>query len=102
VHETKQCNPLRDGKKTQKAVLVLGAIFTFLAIAYSTTRAATQSRALVGKGRKARIQLPEDDTQHSELGVVNTQPGRTDSPRYQALLAAVEAGYVQTKIFCHA
>lgn len=94
VHETKQCNPLRDGKKTQKAVLVLGAIFTFLAIAYSTTRAATQSRALVGKGRKARIQLPEDDTQHSELGIVNTQPGRTESPRYQALLAAVEAGAI--------
>jgi len=94
VHETKQCNPLRDGKKTQKAVLVMGAIFTFLAIAYSTTRAATQSRALVGKGRRARIQLPEDDTQHSELGVVNTQPGRTESPRYQALLAAIEAGAI--------
>lgn len=99
VHETKQCNPLRDGKKTQKAVLVLGGVFTFLAIAYSTTRAATQSRALVGKGRKGRIQLPEDDAQHSELGVVNSQPGRTESPRYQALLAAVEAGYVQTKNF---
>ena len=33
-----------------------------------------------------------DDTSHSELGVVTTQPGRTESPRYQALLAAVEAG----------
>ncbi|KIM39718.1 hypothetical protein M413DRAFT_446621 [Hebeloma cylindrosporum] len=94
VHETKQCNPLRDGKKTQKAVLILGGIFTFLAIAYSTTRAATQSRALVGKGRKGRIQLPDDNAQHSELGVVNTQPGRTESPRYQALLAAVEAGAI--------
>ncbi|KDR76388.1 hypothetical protein GALMADRAFT_247842 [Galerina marginata CBS 339.88] len=93
VHETKQCNPLRDGKKTQKAVLVMGGIFTFLAIAYSTTRAATQSRALVGKGKKGRIQLPEDEV-HSELGVVNTQPGRTESPRYQALLAAVEAGAI--------
>jgi hypothetical protein len=99
VHETKQCNPLRDGKKTQKAVLVLGAIFTFLAIAYSTTRAATQSRALVGRGRKGRIQLPADDTHHSELGVVSAQPGRIESPRYQALLAAVEAGCVQTNKF---
>ncbi|KAF8905016.1 serine incorporator/TMS membrane protein [Gymnopilus junonius] len=94
VHETKQCNPLRDGKTTQKAVLVMGGIFTFLAIAYSTTRAATQSRALVGKGKKGRIQLTDDEGHHSELGVVNTQPGRTESPRYQALLAAVEAGAI--------
>lgn len=92
VHETKQCNPLRDGKQTQKVVLFLGGIFTFLAIAYSTTRAATQSRALVGKGKKGRIQLPDNDATHSELGVVNTQPSRVDTPRYQALLAAVEAG----------
>ncbi|CAA7265559.1 unnamed protein product [Cyclocybe aegerita] len=94
VHETKQCNPLRDGKKTRKAVLVLGGIFTFLAIAYSTTRAATQSKALVGNGKKGRIHLPEDDPSHSEMGVVTTQPGRTESPRYQALLAAVEAGAI--------
>jgi hypothetical protein len=73
-------------------VLFLGGIFTFLAIAYSTTRAATQSRALVGKGKKGRIQLPDNDATHSELGVVNTQPSRVDTPRYQALLAAVEAG----------
>ena len=92
VHETKQCNPLRDGRQTQKAVLFLGGVFTFLAIAYSTTRAATQSRALVGKGKKGRIQLSDEDEDHSELGVVNTQPSRTESPRYQALLAAVEAG----------
>ncbi|KAF9523557.1 serine incorporator/TMS membrane protein [Crepidotus variabilis] len=94
VHETRQCNPLRDGKKTQKAVLILGGVFTFLAIAYSTTRAATQSRALVGKNKKGKIQLDEDDVGHSELGVVNTQPSRTESPRYQAILAAVEAGAI--------
>ncbi|PPQ91002.1 hypothetical protein CVT25_013927 [Psilocybe cyanescens] len=93
VHETKQCNPLRDGKTTQKAVLILGGIFTFLAIAYSTSRAATQSRVLVGKGKKGRIQLTGDED-HSELGVVTQQPGRTESPRYQALLAAVEAGAI--------
>ncbi|KAH9481551.1 Membrane protein TMS1 [Psilocybe cubensis] len=93
VHETKQCNPLRDGKKTQKAVLILGGLFTFLAIAYSTSRAATQSTVLVGKGKKGRIHLSEDEG-HSELGVVTQQPGRTESPRYQALLAAVEAGAI--------
>ncbi|KAG6844290.1 hypothetical protein H0H87_008159, partial [Tephrocybe sp. NHM501043] len=95
THETLSCNPLRDGKGTRKAVVVFGGIFTFLAIAYSTTRAATQSRALVGKGKRSRVQLPEDDENgHSELGYVTTQPGRTESPRYQALLAAVNAGAI--------
>ncbi|EAU85557.1 membrane protein [Coprinopsis cinerea okayama7 len=95
THETAKCNPLRDGKGTRNAVLILGGIFTFLAIAYSTTRAATQSRALVGKGKKdGKIQLASDDEGHSEMNYVTTQPGRTDSPRYQALLAAVEAGAI--------
>ncbi|TFK40055.1 TMS membrane protein tumor differentially expressed protein [Crucibulum laeve] len=99
THESRQCNPLRDNsgsaKGTRKAVVILGGIFTFLAIAYSTTRAATQSRALVGK-KKGRIQLPADEgaTAHAEMGFVSTQPGRTESPRYQALLAAVEAGAI--------
>ena len=98
-YENEACNPLRrHGSSTllgtKNTTLVLGAVFTFLAIAYSTSRAATQSRALVGRGKKAgAIQLPGDD-HHAEMGVVNTQPSRKDSPRYQALLAAVEAGYV--------
>ncbi|KAF5342041.1 hypothetical protein D9611_001784 [Ephemerocybe angulata] len=95
THETAKCNPLRDGKKTQKAVLILGGVFTFLAIAYSTTRAATQSRALVGKGKKSgKIQLTGSEDSHAEMNFVSTQPGRTESPRYQALLAAVEAGAI--------
>ncbi|KAG6910004.1 hypothetical protein DXG01_014004 [Tephrocybe rancida] len=95
THETLSCNPLRNGKGTRKAVVVFGGIFTFLAIAYSTTRAATQSRALVGnKGKKGRVELPEDEGGHSELGYVTTQPSRMESPRYQALLAAVEAGAI--------
>ena len=94
-HEHDTCNPLQkyrgsvQGART--TTLVLGAVFTFLAIAYSTSRAATQSSALVGKHKKGAIELPPDNG-HSELGVVNTQPGRTETPRYQALLAAVEAG----------
>ncbi|KAF5382109.1 hypothetical protein D9615_004231 [Tricholomella constricta] len=95
THESQSCNPLRNGKGTRKAVVILGGVFTFLAIAYSTTRAATQSRALVGKGKKGRVQLPDDDeTGHSELGYVTTQPSRTETPRYQALLAAVNAGAI--------
>ncbi|KAL0577245.1 Membrane protein tms1 [Marasmius crinis-equi] len=102
IHKDKtysSCNPLRNGTTTaagtRTTTVVLGGIFTFLAIAYSTTRAATQSRALVGK-KKRGVQLEGSDSleHHAELGVVNTQPGRTESPRYQALLAAVEAGAI--------
>ncbi|KAI0046566.1 TMS membrane protein/tumor differentially expressed protein [Auriscalpium vulgare] len=91
-HET--CNPFRNGAAsgTRTSVVVLGALFTFLAIAYSTTRAATQSRALVGK-KKGGVRLPDDEEGH-EVSVVSTQPGRTETPRYQALLAAVEAGAI--------
>ncbi|EEB95673.1 hypothetical protein MPER_05316 [Moniliophthora perniciosa FA553] len=96
-HQNSSCNPLRNESTaaagTRTTTVVLGAIFTFLAIAYSTTRAATQSRALVGK-KKPGVQLDGTDhlEAHAELGVVNTQPSRMESPRYQALLAAVEAG----------
>lgn len=98
THESETCNPLRNGSTTAKGTrttaIIFGGLFTFLAIAYSTTRAATQSRALVGKGKKAgAVQLTDDsDIGHSELGIVNTQPKKTDNPRYQALVAAVEAG----------
>jgi len=98
THESKQiCNPLRNSESTARTTAaILGAIFTFLAIAYSTTRAATQSRALIRKGKRGgAVQLSDDDFEgHSELGVVNKQPSKTDSPRYQALLAAVEAGAI--------
>ena len=90
-HETETCkNPIRKAQGTRTTTVVLGAIFTFLAIAYSTSRAATQSKALVGSKKAGEIQL--DEEHRSELGVVSTQPGRTETPRYQALLAAVEAG----------
>jgi hypothetical protein len=90
-HET--CNPFRSGAAsgTRTSVLVLGAALTFIAIAYSTTRAATQSRALVGKKRQGEIHLSDDRDTH-EVSVVASQPSRTETPRYQALLAAVEAG----------
>lgn len=99
-HIDGKCNPLhRDTPgsvdATKNTTVVLGAVFTFLAIAYSTSRAATQSRALVGKRRKdGAISLPVDHDGHSTHGLVTTQPTRTETPRYQALLAAVEAGAI--------
>ena len=74
-------------------MVVPGGLFTFLAIANSTTRAATQGRALVGKDRKGGITLAGDDDLGASLLVI-TQPAKKDSPRYQALIAAVEAGAI--------
>ena len=97
VADTTACNPLKSNtdtvEGTRRVTVILGGVFTFLAIAYSTTRAATQSRAFVGTNRRG-VQLNGDDhlDDHSELGVVSTQPGRIESPRYQAVLAAVQAG----------
>lgn len=104
AHEQASCNPLRSGAAsgTRNTTIILGGVFTFLAIAYSTTRAATQSKALVGKGKKGgSIQLPVDEQlrDHSELAPITNQPLRTETPRYQALLAAVEAGWVIFSVY---
>jgi hypothetical protein len=92
-HTHKECNPLHQRAGFDKTTVIIGGLFTFVAIAYSTSRAATQSQVLVGKSKRTNagpIALPDD----SGLGLVNTQPSRTDTPRYQALLAAVEAGAI--------
>lgn len=92
-----ECNPLhRSG--TKRTTVLLGALFTFLAIAYSTSRAATQSKALVGKGKNVGpIALPDGDGEDEEghVRMVTSQPKpRKDEMRYQAIKAAVDAGYV--------
>lgn len=92
-HTHATCNPLTKYAGARKGTVVLGGLFTFIAIAYSTTRAATQGRALVGKDKKSGIALAgEDDIGASPL--VTTQPPKKDTPRYQALVAAVEAGAI--------
>lgn len=96
------CNPLhRSGTKT--TTVIIGALFTFLAIAYSTSRAATQSKALVGPNKKGKttgaIALPEDhdvdveDATSADLVMISNQPRVRKNPmRYEAIKAAVEAG----------
>lgn len=94
------CNPLQKATSgTKTTTVVLGALFTFIAIAYSTTRAATQSKALVGKGHRAgAIQLP-DNEEEGEVRLITSQPkGRRDEMRYQAILAAVNAGSLPASV----
>lgn len=99
---TGQCNPLTArADAARSSMVVVGAIFTFIAIAYSTSRAATSSKAFSGKKGSSSgggaIQLPTDDD--SEMGrldnaVVRDQPSRKDSVRIQAMMAAVAAGSI--------
>lgn len=96
------CNPIQKAAGgTKTTTVVLGALFTFVAIAYSTTRAATQSKALVGKGHRAgAIALPDDGgAEDGEVPLITNQPkGRRDEMRYQAILAAVNAGSLPASV----
>ncbi|KAK0549153.1 Membrane protein tms1 [Tilletia horrida] len=116
------CNPITRGRggTAKTTTVVLGAAFTFLAIAYSTSRAATQSSALVGK-KRAQLNAASSATMTDSYGAyaygplatrgdsldagpsgsgaegadtVTSQPTRKDNLRIQALMAAVEAGSI--------
>lgn len=116
-----RCNPLQSraaGART--GIVVLGAVFTFLAIAYSTSRAATQSKAFApASGSKSRANRGGADyealSQHEEgssaaaaeggaspmgdlsgggggQGAIRTAPRKQDSLRWQAIKAAIDEG----------
>jgi serine incorporator 1/3 len=99
------CNPIQrnQGSGAKTTTVVIGACFTFLAIAYSTSRAATQSKALVGKKRAEANRrsgaangygplATHAGTSEEEGSVTTQQPTRKEDLRIQALRAAVEAG----------
>ena len=97
-HTHATCNPLNPLTKyagARTGTVVLGGLFTFVAIAYSTTRAATQGRALVGVKRKGGGGIAREDALGAaDAAMVTAQPVKKDSLRYQALVAAVEAGAI--------
>ncbi|KAF4982916.1 hypothetical protein FZEAL_1544 [Fusarium zealandicum] len=80
-----KCNPLISGQASRTTSIVIGAIVTMLTIAYTTTRAATQS---LGLGNSNGIRLPEDD----EHDLVTQQPTARREMRAEALRRAVEEG----------
>ncbi|WPK24121.1 hypothetical protein PUMCH_001379 [Australozyma saopauloensis] len=77
--DDKQCNPLVRSKGTRTFSIVLGAFFTFLALAYTTTRAANSSFF--------DIDVPEPVE-----GSVSEQPSERSQMRYQAIKQAVDEG----------
>lgn len=90
--DDKQCNPLLRARGTRTASIVLGAIVTFLTIAYTTTRAASQGVGPLSKGTNT----PNNGGYSSisdggEHGLVTTEPSRSQM-RAQALRRAVEDG----------
>ena len=95
--DDQHCNPLVRANGTRKASVIVGAVITFLAMAYTTTRAATYGLALGGhasRGNQARYaQLSQDDASTHDLENSN-QPSSRKQMRNQALRAAVEAGSV--------
>lgn len=72
-------------------MVILGALFTFLAIAYSTTRAATQGSS-IGTGQSGAIRL--DAEQGEDHSLITNEPSERRRMRTEALRAAIEAGYL--------
>ncbi len=86
--DDKRCNPLVLAQGTRTTSVVIGAIVTMLTVAWTTTRAATQTLAL-GSSRGG-VRLPEDDDDSHDL--VTQQPSARREMRAEALRRAVEEG----------
>ncbi|KAI1324974.1 serine incorporator/TMS membrane protein, partial [Xylariaceae sp. FL0255] len=85
--DDKHCNPLVRAQGMRTSSVIIGAIVTMLTVAYTTTRAATQSLGL-GNNRGG-IRLPEEDYEH---GLVTQQPSARREMRAEVLRRAVEEG----------
>ncbi|KAI1316068.1 hypothetical protein EDD11_010457 [Mortierella claussenii] len=81
------CNPLSKARGTRTTTVLMGALFTFLAVAYSTSRAATQGgKAMINSGDYAPL------SSDSAVPMITNPPSGTSMRRSDALLAAVESG----------
>lgn len=88
--DDKQCNPLIRSRGTRTASIVLGAIVTFVAIAYTTTRAAANS-AFNGNNGGGSIAINYEDPISNNDSLVSSQPARNEM-RLQAIREAVAVG----------
>ena len=87
-----QCNPLIRARGTRKATIIIGAIVTFVTVAYTTTRAATYGLALGAQGNPHGNGYAQVGTEDYEHGLVTQQPESRRDMRQAALRAAVESG----------
>jgi hypothetical protein len=87
----RRCNPLVFGAGTRTTTIVIGAMVTMLTVAYTTTRAATQSLGLGGGSSSGQIRLSDTEADY-EHDLVTTQPTARKAMRAEALRRAVEEG----------
>ncbi|KAF2837229.1 membrane protein TMS1 [Patellaria atrata CBS 101060] len=90
--DDQHCNPLVRARGTRRATIILGAIVTFVTVAYTTTRAATYGLALGAQGSSGNGNYVALGTEDYEHGLVTTQPSSRRELRQAALRAAVESG----------
>lgn len=79
------CNPVSKSRGTEWTTAALGALFTFLALVYSTSRAATRGRALISGMQYEAVSA-------NEPTYVESQPSHHAGMRQEAIRAAVESG----------
>ncbi|KAL6860547.1 Membrane protein tms1 [Amphichorda felina] len=84
--DDKHCNPLVRAQGTRTTSVVIGAIVTMLTVAYTTTRAATQSLGLGGGAGGIRL---SDDDEHD---LVTQEPASRRQMRAEVLRRAIEEG----------
>jgi len=82
-HDDPVCNPLSKSRGSQSTTILLGALFTFLALVYSTSRAASQSERLTGPRVNATESVPL---------LHNQQVTVTPEMRHEAVRSAVASG----------
>ena len=87
-----QCNPLIRARGTRRATIVIGAIVTFITVAYTTTRAATYGLALGQQGNSYSNSYSQLNSEDYEHGLITQQPESRREMRAAALRAAVESG----------
>lgn len=90
-----RCNPLTKLQEgTETSMVVLGAIMTLIAVAYTTFRAGTRSFEFTGmmddNGDTGYVALQDSDPEHSRP--ITKQPKKKDPLRIQALQAAIAEG----------
>lgn len=96
--DNKQCNPIARGRgeSAHTTTAVLGVVFTFLAIAYSTTRAATHTLMLGGDRTTGDIALdPEPVAMEAPISV---PPAPKNTLRIEAIRSAVAAGSLPSSV----
>ncbi|KAF3936811.1 hypothetical protein ABW19_dt0203895 [Dactylella cylindrospora] len=90
--DDKHCNPLIRARGTRTASIVLGAVFTLLTVAYTTTRAATQGFAMGSSGPSGYEAL--GDNEHT---LVTHEPSR-HAMRQEVLRRAVAEGSLPASV----